>query len=112
MSTPVEHPLEGLYQVRDVLEAAVAGVQRQEPERVGDQLGCYAAVNTSILYEFRALADLLREKISDSKRPAVRVAHEELGDVVDLFDVIIAYVDRHQPTINELRHQDMREAGG
>jgi len=111
MSTPVEHPLEALYQVRDVLEVAVAGVQLQAAEQVSDQLGCYAAVNTSILYEFRTLADLLREKVSGTGRPTVRAAYEELGDVVALFDKIIAYVERHQPTINDLRHQDMQDAG-
>lgn len=112
MRTPVEHPLEALYQVRDVLEAAVTGVQRQAPEQISDQLGCYAAVNTSILYEFRTLADLLREKVSGTNRSTVRMAHEELGDVVAMFDVIIAYVERHQPTIDGLRHQDMQNAGG
>lgn len=112
MSTPVENPLEALYQVRDVLEVAVVGVQRQTPEQVSDQLGCYAAVNTSILYEFRTLADLLREKVSGTDRRPVRVAHDELGDVVALFDMIIAYVEGHEPTINDLRHQDMQEAGG
>ncbi|TDC91528.1 hypothetical protein E1161_16540 [Saccharopolyspora aridisoli] len=112
MSIPVEHPLEALYQVRDVLEAAVAGVRRAPAEQISDQLGCYAAVNTSILYEFRTLADQIHEKISGTDRPTVRVAHEELGDVVALFDMIIAYVERHQPTIDDLRHQGLQNAGG
>ncbi|KAA5835159.1 hypothetical protein ABT337_07865 [Saccharopolyspora hirsuta] len=103
MSTSAQHPLESLYQARDALQAAVHRVQQQVPDQIGDDLGCYAAVNTSILHEFRTLVSVLTEQTQDARSPAVRAAHRELHEVVALFDQISAYVQLHQPTIDALR---------
>ncbi|MGW1680642.1 hypothetical protein [Saccharopolyspora sp. NPDC002376] len=103
MSTCVEHPLETLYQAREALRDAVSAAQRQTPEQISDDLGCYAVVNTSILYEFRSLVGLLADKIRDTSHPTVCAAHGELRDVLTMFDMLIGYVQQHQPTIDDLQ---------
>ncbi|MFI0470481.1 hypothetical protein ACH347_40995 [Saccharopolyspora sp. 5N102] len=110
MSTPMEHPLETLYQARDALQAAVSAVQRQTPHQISDDLGCYGAVNHSILYEFRSLLHVLAEQVHDANHPTVRVAHGELREAIAVFDQLIALAERNQPTIDDLRH-GVRRAG-
>lgn len=103
MST-VEHPLEMLYQARGALQDAVTTLRQQPPGQVSDDLGGYASVNTSILYEFRSLLHLLAEQIRDTNQPAVRGARGELREAVGILDLLIASVERHQPTIEALRN--------
>ncbi|MBK0870074.1 MAG: hypothetical protein IJH84_08345 [Saccharopolyspora sp.] len=105
MSAPAEHPLETLYHARDALEAAVNAVREQTTAQVSDELCCYAAVDTSILYEFRHLVSVLMTKL-DTSRPAVYAAHGEMHEIINMFDQVIGYIERHQPTIAALRKTD------
>lgn len=104
-----EHPLETLYQAREALQAAVSSVEKQSPEQVSDDLGCYGVMNHSILFEFRSLVHVLAEKVHDVNRPAVREAHGELREAVAVFDQLIAIAQRNEPIIDDLRH-DARAA--
>lgn len=102
-TTRLTHPLETLYQAREALQDTIKAIQQQTPEQVGDDLSCYAAVDTSILHEFRALADVLAEKTRTASRPTVRMSHSRLRGVVAMFDEIITYVEHHRADIEALR---------
>ncbi|MDA3629635.1 hypothetical protein [Saccharopolyspora oryzae] len=107
-TTPVDHPLETLYQAREVIQAAISAAQQQTPEQISDDLACYAAVDMSIVQEFRALAAVLADKTRTSGSPTVRLSHARLCEIVAMFDQIINYVERHRADIEALRSRSLR----
>lgn len=106
-----QHPLELLYAARDSLQAAVHAIQAQTSEQVSANLSSYGTVHTSIVYEFREILTALTENV-DTNHPTFHVAYDELREIISRYDQLIADIQRHQPTIAELRHENVNAESG